>query len=95
MSDAALTRDDPKPPSPPWYGAVSTVLLGLMAVILLTYTLLDWEWQQALGAWNYVVVGGLVVVTSVWMTGWRADLARHETVPERALAAAGEGETAS
>ena len=81
MTDPTLTpgpTTQPKPPSPPWYGGISTALLGLMVVILLTYTLLDWEWQQELGAWNYVAVGVLIVITSALMKNWRADLARNE-----------------
>ena len=81
MTDPTLTPDQtaqPKPPSPPWYGGISTALLGLMVVILLTYTLLDWDWQQELGAWNYAAVGVLIVVTSALMKNWRADLERNE-----------------
>jgi hypothetical protein len=81
MTDPTLTpgpSTQPKPPSPPWYGGISTVLLGLMVVILMTYTLLDWDWQQRLGAWNYVAVGVLIVVTSALMKNWRADLERNE-----------------
>jgi hypothetical protein len=66
-------RTTGRPPSPPWHGALTTALLGLMAVILLTYTLLDWRWQQELGGWNYAAVGVLVVVASVLMRRWRAD----------------------
>jgi len=93
MTDPTLTPDptaQPKPPSPPWYGGISTALLGLMVVILMTYTLLDWEWQQKLGAWNYVAVGVLIVVTSALMKNWRADLARNEGGTS-AEAAPGEG----
>jgi hypothetical protein len=85
MAEPSLTpppsRPDPrppKPPSPPWYGAISTAMLGLTVVIVLTYTLLDWEWQQSLGAWNYAAVGVLMVGTSVLMKNWRADLTRYE-----------------
>ena len=81
MTDPTLTpgqTTQPKPPSPPWYGGISTAMLGLMVVILMTYTLLDWDWQQELGAWNYVAVGVLIVITSALMKNWRADLARNE-----------------
>jgi hypothetical protein len=78
MAERSLTRARPKPPSPPWYGGVATALLALMVVIVLTYTLLDWDWQQSLGAWNYAAVGVLVVVNSVLMRNWRADLARND-----------------
>jgi hypothetical protein len=87
MTDPTLTpgpTTQPKPPSPPWYGGISTALLGLMVVILLTYTLLDWDWQQELGAWNYAAVGVLIVVTSALMKNWRADLARNEDAPDGA-----------
>lgn len=63
-----------RPPSPPWYGALITVGgLGLMAFILLTYTLLDLGWQQRLGGWNYVVVIALIPIVSVLMRRWQAD----------------------
>jgi hypothetical protein len=80
MAERPLTPappNQPKPPSPPWYGGIATALLGLMVVIVLTYTLLDWEWQQDLGWWNYVAVGVLIVVTSALMKNWRADLNRN------------------
>jgi hypothetical protein len=91
MADEALTGarpTEPKPPSPPWYGAIGTAMLGLMVVILLSYTLLDWDWQQELGPWNYVAVGVLIVVTSALMKNWRADLARNEGPPGEAGAGA-------
>lgn len=78
MAEPSLTRARPRPPSPPWYGGLSTALVGLMVVVVLTYTLLDWDWQQSLGAWNYAVVGVLVVVNAVLMRNWRADLDRNE-----------------
>ena len=97
MADPTLNPDrtpasasQSKPPSPPWYGGIATALLGLMVVILMTYTLLDWEWQQKFGAWNYVAVGVLIVVTSALMKNWRADLARNEGGTS-AEAAPGEG----
>ena len=74
----ARAPSPPKPPSPPWYGGISTALLGLTVVILLTYTLLDWEWQQSLGAWNYAAVGVLLVASSALMKRWRADLTRYD-----------------
>ena len=69
-------------PTAPWYGAVVTVSLFLSAAWLLSYTLLDWDWQQELGAWNYAAVGVLIVVTSALMKNWRADLARNDAEPE-------------
>ena len=77
MAERSLTPAPPKPPSPPWYGGIGTALVALMVVIVLTYTLLDWEWQQSLGAWNYAAVGVLIVVNSVVMKNWRADLSRN------------------
>ena len=69
-----LLRPQRRPPSPPWYGALITVGgLGLMAAILLTYTLAGWDWQQRLGGWNYVVVIALIPVTSVLMKRWQPD----------------------
>ena len=53
-------------------------MLGLTVVVVLTYTLLDWEWQQSLGAWNYAVAGALLVASSTLMKHWRADLTRYE-----------------
>ena len=77
MAERSLTHARPKPPSPPWYGGLSTALQVLMVAIVLSYTLLDWDWQQSLGAWNYAAVGVLVVLTSLLMRNWRADLSRN------------------
>ena len=63
-------------PSPPWYGAIVTVLLWLGFAWLLAYTLLDLPVQQAIGAWNYALLLGLVAVLSVLMKGYRPDLRR-------------------
>ena len=66
----------PLPPSPPWYGGVAIGLIALMAAIMLTYTLLDWDWQQRFGAWNYVVTAALIPVASVMVRRWRPDVTR-------------------
>ena len=63
----------PRPPSPPWYGAVVTGLLGLTAAILLSYTLVDWGWQQRLGGWNYWGAVVLIGVIAVLLRRWRPD----------------------
>jgi hypothetical protein len=60
-------------PSPPWYGGVTIGLLFVIAAILLTYTLLDWGWQQSLGGWNYVVSIALIPVVSVMMRRYTPD----------------------
>lgn len=60
-------------PSPPWYGGVSVGLLFVIAVIVLTYTLLDWDWQQSLGGWNYVVSVALIPVVAALMRGYTPD----------------------
>ncbi len=61
-----------KPPSPTWYGGFAISLVFVMAIILLTYTLADWSWQQQLGPWvNYGVVVALIVVISVMMRRWQ------------------------
>ena len=62
-----------RPPSPPWYGGLIIGGLGLMAFILLTYTLADWDWQQRLGGWNYVVTIALIPLVSVLMRLWQPD----------------------
>ena len=62
-----------RPPSPPWYGGLTIGLLGVMALILLTYTLLDWDWQQRIGYWNYVAVIVLIPISSVLMRRWVPD----------------------
>jgi len=81
MAEPALTHARPKPPSPPWYGGIGLALLTANVVILLTYTLLDWDWQQSLGGWNYVAVAVLVVANSVLMKNWRADVSRNDAEP--------------
>jgi Cell division protein CrgA len=60
-------------PSPPWYGGTLIGTLFLMAAIVLSYTLLDWDWQQRLGWWNYVITLALIPVVSVLMKFWQAD----------------------
>ena len=64
-------------PSAPWHGAVITLLLWGGFAWLLAYTLLDLDWQQSLGGWNYVLLLGLVPVLSVLMKRYRPDLRRH------------------
>ena len=60
-------------PSPRWHGAVIAAILVLSMVTLLSYALLDWEWQQERGGWNYVVaIGGTLLFAPV-LRRWRND----------------------
>ncbi|GAA0282749.1 cell division protein CrgA [Cryptosporangium japonicum] len=74
MSDLAgayRTRPDPKPPSGPWHGALSSALIFGGAVWLLVYTLLEVPFVEALGPWNYVGVAATVVLTTLVGYTWR------------------------
>ena len=81
MAQQPVPPVPPKPPSPPWYGGIGLAILCTNVVILLTYTLLDWDWQQSLGGWNYVAVGVLIVANSVLLKNWRADMSRNDAEP--------------
>ena len=61
------------PPTAPWYGAIATVALFLSAGWLLSYTLLDWDWQQRWGAWNYLVVLVLSSVPGRMLQHWHGE----------------------
>jgi uncharacterized membrane protein len=60
-------------PSPPWRGAVQTVILFLNAAWLLAYTLLSLPPIEALGKWNYAGVIGLMVISSVLTQTWKGE----------------------
>jgi hypothetical protein len=60
-------------PTAPWYGAVVTVSLFLSAAWLLSYTLLDWDWQQRWGAWNYLVALVLSSVPGRMLQHWHGE----------------------
>ncbi|MFI5956611.1 cell division protein CrgA [Cryptosporangium sp. NPDC051539] len=64
-------ESNPKPPSGPWHGALSTALIFGSAAWILVYTLLDVRPVEALGAWNYVGVLGLVVLNTIVGRTWR------------------------
>jgi hypothetical protein len=63
----------PHPPSPPWYGAIASAALLLSVLWLLSYTLLDWGWQQRIGAWNYLVAGLLSAVPGRMLEHWHGE----------------------
>ncbi|MFI7589127.1 hypothetical protein ACIB24_18850 [Spongisporangium articulatum] len=62
-----------RPASPTWFGAIMFLGILTMAVILLTYTLVDWQWQQDLGVWNYWVAIALIPLLSFVMRFWQPD----------------------
>lgn len=62
-----------RPPSPPWHGALFTAALFLGAGWLLVYTLLSVRPIEALGAWNYLGVLGLLLAASVVAAAWRGE----------------------
>jgi hypothetical protein len=68
-----VLHEQKKPTSPTWYGGILVGSIALMAAILLTYTLLDWEWQQNLGWWNYVAAVLLIPFATVFMLTWQPD----------------------
>jgi hypothetical protein len=56
-----------------WAAAVALALLTAGTAVLLGFTLLDLPFQQAFGAWNYLLAGALVVATVVPLRAWRPD----------------------
>ena len=48
-------------PSPPWFGGVVLACLAVATAWILTYTLAPLPGQNALGGWNYVIVGVFLV----------------------------------
>ena len=71
VNSAYTPEPDPKPPSGVWHGAVSTGLIFLGAAWILVYPLLDVPPVEALGAWNYAGVAGLVVANALVGRSWR------------------------
>ena len=66
--------EKPRPkPTPPWYGAIASLALLLSALVLLSYTLLDWDWQQRWGGWNYVVALVLSAVPGRMLQHWHGE----------------------
>jgi hypothetical protein len=61
------------PPSPPWHGALFTAALFGGAGWLLVYTLLSIRPLEALGAWNYVGVSGLLLTATLVAVLWRGE----------------------
>jgi len=70
-------------PSPPWFGGLILACLVLAAAWILTYTLAPLPGQNALGGWNYVVVGVLLTFFIGLSMEWHGD------PPEREKARAG------
>jgi hypothetical protein len=68
---------EPEPPrstpTAPWYGAIASLALLLSALWLLSYTLLDWEWQQRWGGWNYVIALVLSSVPGRMLQHWHGE----------------------
>lgn len=60
-----------RPPSPPWHGALFTATLFAGAAWLLAYTLLPVGPIDALGAWNYLGVGALILASTIVAALWR------------------------
>jgi hypothetical protein len=60
-------------PSKPWFGALILACLALAAVWVLTYTLAPLPGQNALGGWNYAIVGLLLVFFIGLSMEWHGD----------------------
>ncbi len=69
-------------PSPPGRGALIAVILVLSMSTLLSYTLLDWGWQQDLGHKNYWLAGGGLFLFAFMLRAWRNDPRRAFAVDE-------------
>lgn len=67
-------------PSPPHRGALISVILALSLATLLSYTLLDWDWQQAQGHRNYYAAGVGLLVFAFVLRAWRNDPRRKFAV---------------
>jgi hypothetical protein len=59
--------------SPPWYGALISVVNFAGAAWLLTYTLLPVRPIESLGAWNYAAVAALLPVQAILVKRWRGE----------------------
>ncbi len=53
--------------------ALALALLASGTVVLLSYTLLDLDWQVRWGAWNYALGTGLTVAAGIPLRLWRPD----------------------
>lgn len=73
----AEARRRAHPPSPPWVGAVLSLFLLASVLWLLAYTLLDWDWQQSLGGWNWLIIVLLSTVTTQGLQRWHNDPRRY------------------
>ena len=71
-----MTRAPARPSSPPWYGGLAIALAWLFILVLISYTLVDIPWQQALGGWNYAIAGGFLLAAAVALRRWRPDQRR-------------------
>jgi hypothetical protein len=60
-------------PSPPWFGGLILGCLALATVWVLTYTLSPLPAQNALGGWNYVIVGVLLTFFIGLSMEWHGD----------------------
>jgi Cell division protein CrgA len=56
--------------SPAWFGAIAASALLAATIWLLMYTLLDWDWQQQMGAWNYLISALLSTVFTQMLRFW-------------------------
>lgn len=65
-------------PSPPWFGGLILGCLTLATAWILTYTLAPLPGQNALGGWNYVIVGVLLTFFIGLSMEWRGDPPQRE-----------------
>jgi hypothetical protein len=73
-------------PSSRWLGAAVSLSLLLAVLWLLSYTLLDWGWQQGIGAWNYLIAFVLANVPSQILQRWHGDPRRFLSRDSRGVA---------
>jgi len=64
-------------PSPRWYGALLLIMAIVTTSWLFSYTLLDWDWQQRRGGWNWIYFGLGVVTFSITLRRWHNDPRRQ------------------
>jgi len=70
-------------PSPPWFGGLILGCLTLAAAWILTYTLAPLPGQNALGGWNYVIVGVLLTLFTGLSMEWRGDPREPQKAQDR------------
>lgn len=65
-------RDNPRRPSPPWYGGIAALLFFASYGWILAYAFGPAPGLGSLGSWNYAVAACLFITSVVIIRFWRA-----------------------